>query len=480
MKKKFIAAFAAALALSFAFAHYTHSAADGREGVSAESAAMTLELSPDARGEGADYLEIDLGNIEISGTHIGITVNPVSATNQNGVTPAWSMFRFIFTDANGKVYESNNYNSVQTTIPAANSDGTATEVTFMYNYLWPTLGFCGTMYLPWALVNGGTVQNPTAAPANIVKVRIQHNSSYTTSRRAMLTHFFNLTDATVNVSDKDVYFGDVKILEDFEDKTLDVTERKIYDFADTDLDGVTWSGNKAMDARFATESERESIDELKRNAKENAWKSLYSVNGQRFVYSKEEAAYGKALKWEYGSYYDEYDASLNSYGSLGITLSEGKNDFRGAKGLTVWVKNLQSYYVSFNLEFAEQEEGGAERWNLNGSTYRTLYFYDTETGEEFSASTDTVAYIPAGFCGWVRIPFSQYECPSWSMANEWTDGVYDENKPHNNIYITSQFIVNDNVTIYFDNIGLYYSDFSVGRLFDDSIPGIAELTEGAR
>ena len=70
-----------------------------------EQAPLTLELTGEVQGTGADYLEIDLGNLEITGTHIGIKVNPVYAVDQNGNVPRWSMFRFIFTDENGKTYD---------------------------------------------------------------------------------------------------------------------------------------------------------------------------------------------------------------------------------------------------------------------------------------------------------------------------------------------------------------------------------------
>lgn len=443
-----------------------------------ESSPLTLSLTEEKHGTGADYLEIDLGNLQITGTHIGIKINPVYAIDQNGNNAKWSMFRFVFTDEKGKTYDTTNYGNVATTLPGASVDGGATEITWMFAYLWPTEGFYGTMYLPWALTNGGTAENPTAAPAKITKIRIQHNSSYTTARREMLAHFFTLTDATVGVAQGVQTMGDVRILEDFETEKLPVEESVIYDFSQTSIDGITWSANRAMTARFATQEEREAIVLLGRNVALSSWKSKFSVTGQHFSYTPEEAAYGNALKWEYGSYYDEYDSSLNSYGSLTILLSGEKSDFKGAKGLTLWVKNPQAYPVSFNLEFAEAEDGGAERWNLNGTSYRTLYFYDTETGEEFSAPTLNVAYIPANFCGWVRIPFSMYVVPDWSMAYEYTDGFYDEEKAHTAIYITSQFILNDNVTMYFDNVGLYYSDFQVGSLFSPSLPGIAECLEG--
>ena len=89
-----------------------------------------------------------------------------------------------------------------------------------------------------------------------------------------------------------------------------------------------------------------------------------------------------------------------------------------------------------------------------------------------------VAFIPANFKGWVRIPFSNYTVPSWSAANAYSDGVYEPDAQHPAIYITSQFVLNDNVVMYFDNIGVYYNDFEVGTLFDRKLPSIADCLKG--
>ena len=142
-----------------------------------EKAPLTLELTEEHRGSGSDYLEIEFDKQEIKGTHIGIKINPVYAVDQNGNNPVWSMFRFIFTDSDGNTWDTDNFNGEDTTISAATTDGTKTSVTWMYSYLWPKQGFYGTMYLPWYRTNGGSEKNPTKAPSDIVRERIQHNCS---------------------------------------------------------------------------------------------------------------------------------------------------------------------------------------------------------------------------------------------------------------------------------------------------------------
>lgn len=290
----------ACLAMAFGLGATQASAAIGPVVEAAVPAPMTLELPKSARGTGADYLEIDLGSLELTGTHIGIKVNPVTAKDQNGNSPKWSMFRFIFTDANGKEYNTDNYGGIDSTIPAANADGTATQVTWMYSYLWPLQGFYGTMYLPWALSNGGTEAKPTTAPTEIVKIRIQHNSSYTTARRYMLAHFFTLTDATLTTEKEELSFGDVKVFETFENDTLSVKEKEIFNFGKIDLESISWSSNKVMTARAATQQELDNVAKIEANLATEGFKSKYSTSGQTFEFSREKQTYDNALKWEYG------------------------------------------------------------------------------------------------------------------------------------------------------------------------------------
>ena len=139
--------------------------------------------------------------------------------------------------------------------------------------------------------------------------------------------------------------------------------------------------------------------------------------------------------------------------------------------------------MSFALELFQYnlETGLLEQYNLNdvGQKYKTVYAYDTQTGEEFSYHTQTFVRIPAGFKGWLRIPFSQYAAPSWSLSPSYgNEGILDFDKnPVVKISITRLFNANQDTEILLDNISLYYGDFSVGNLFDDSRQSIKDCME---
>lgn len=446
---------------------------------------LTLELT-ESNGDISDYIEISFDEYQIKGSHLGIKLNPEYAIDQNGLVPSWSMFNIILFDSEGNTYSTSQPASYTTSnpdfVPAFSNNGSFTEVVWGYSYFWPKLGFYGTVYLPYYKLDSGTIDNPSLAPQNITKIRITHNSK-ANARKSMITHFFELIDATLmQTIDEVQWIGDVLILEDFNEISSDNIVEKhgtILDFSKLKLDSkdISFNQNAKMFARKMT------IEELNNLNLHNSetdllktWKSKYTVTGQKFSYLPfDNGIYKQGLKWQYGNYLIDYDSSLNSYGSLNIKAKI--SDWQKALGLTIWVKNPQPYPVSFNLEFNETEEGGVERWNLNNQYYRKIYAFDTNTQEEFSFHSLTVCVVPAQFEGWLRIPFSEYEVPEWSLAYSWTDGILDFKKPHPNVYITSQFIVNDSVTFYFDNIGLYFEDFQVGKLFDRTKPSIKECLE---
>ena len=191
---------------------------------------------------------------------------------------------------------------------------------------------------------------------------------------------------------------------------------------------------------------------------------------------------GNALHYNLDS--SVYDAGKNSYAGVHFNFAkEDATDWSGAKGITVYVENTADYLVSFALEIFQYnlETGLLEQYNLNdvGQRYKTVYAYNVETGEEFSYHTQTFTRVPAGFKGWIRIPFSQYAAPAWSTSPTYgNEGVLDFDKnPVVKISITRLFNANQDTEIVLDDIALYYSDFGVGSLFDDSRPSIRECIE---
>lgn len=212
------------------------------------------------------------------------------------------------------------------------------------------------------------------------------------------------------------------------------------------------------------------------------FKKLY-MSGQESEYAiVNGGSEGTALSYICDS--AEYDAGKNSY--AGVHFNFGRReatDWSGANGITVYVENKAPYLASFALEIFQYNLGTGllEQYNLNdvGQKYKTLYAYNVETGEEFSYHTQTFMRVPANFKGWIRIPFSQYAAPAWSMTPTYgNEGVLDFDKnPVVKISITRLFNSNLDTELIIDDIALYYGDFSVGNLFDPSRQSIRDCIE---
>ncbi len=191
---------------------------------------------------------------------------------------------------------------------------------------------------------------------------------------------------------------------------------------------------------------------------------------------------GTALSYNLNS--SDYNPQANSYAGLHFNFTRrDAQDWSGANGITVYVENKQSHIVSFALEIFQYnlETGKLEQYNLNdsGNLYKTLYAYNVETGEEFSYHTQTFMRIPANFKGWIRIPFSQYAAPAWSLAPAYGNtGVLDfDVNPVVKISITRLFNANMDMELIIDDIALYYGDFSIGNLFDPGKQSIRDCIE---
>ena len=479
MKQKtirfFLTALVSFLLLSFAF---VPSRVRSEEGYG-----LAIQLD-ESNGNLSDYITFTLDNYVTKYDHLGFKLNPSYAVDQNGSKPMWSMFQMAVTDTEGNKYYTRQTNGETVDsgkyMPSFDESGNYIKTTYGYSYIWPKIGFYGTVYIPYSemtTTDGKVLEKNTT----LTSLSITHNSK-SNARQQMLTFLFEMVDANVVIGAQagSSWIGDVKILNDFNatSSANRVTEKtQVLDFTklDPESETISLSENAKMYARRMTKAE---YDEVLTLIKDNTtvWKAGFSTSGQPFdYYPIENGNYNEALCWKYGIYYEMYDSKLNSYGSLSVPVSD--SNWKDALGLTIYVKNYQPYPCSFNLEFAEQEDGGSERWNLNSDFYRTIYAYDVNTGEEYAFHSLTVCELPANFEGWLRIPFSEYECPSWSLANAWTDGILDLNRKHTNIYITSQFVKNDSVMMMFDNVGLFYQDFEVGKLFDRSKPSIKDCLE---
>jgi len=429
-----------------------------------------------------DELTFEFNNYEITGNYIGLKINAVYGYKAKSPVK-WLGVRLFLYDDKGNAYS---YNTSGITTdsgvmtPTFDEHGNQGSATIGNSYIWPLMGLYETVYMSLSnFVNGA---NSLKAGTTITKAMLRYDTR-DGQRDSLKMNLFGLYDGTLDYHPSEIkssWIGDVEVLCSFDVNNSDyslTSKNLITDFGTYDLNGENISLNEGAVSELSYIDENEYNDLV--NQKENRyknWEALFPKNGQPFsIKPVDNGVYKEALFWEYGDYVSEYQSKLNSYGSLAISVTNA--DWSKAKGVTIYVKNYQQYPASFGFEFAETEDGGVERWNLNSTKYRKIYAYDVITGEEYAFHTSTVIKLPANFEGWLRIAFQEFECPEWSQAYAWTDGVLDLNKPHANIYITSQFIINDSCQFLFDNIGIYYSDFQVGKLFDRTYPSIKECLE---
>ena len=239
-----------------------------------------------------------------------------------------------------------------------------------------------------------------------------------------------------------------------------------------------WIGDVKVLENFDLPSQAAGLNPADKTAVLNGFVTA-AGNVSALTYSEKEGyAYKGMGVWQIGDYGTQYDPSLNAYCNLTFTpnaFADGWSDWTGARGLTLYVENPDSYLRDFNVEFnMQQSDGKLERWNIQTQGQR-IYAYDVNTGEEFAFYSSSTIYVPARFSGWLRIPFSCFGIPSWSYTSPsyGPDGVMDFSDPVVSVMITSLMSRNTGRTLTFDNLGVYYADFGVNSLFGGSGQSIA-------
>ena len=98
-----------------------------------------------------------------------------------------------------------------------------------------------------------------------------------------------------------------------------------------------------------------------------------------------------------------------------FTLADGlKIDWSNAKGVTVWVRNDGDKELSFNLEIDVISSHTTVRGRFNITQGNRIWLYDVNSGEQTIYMTRPCLTVPAGFEGWVRVPFDAFNQADWS------------------------------------------------------------------
>lgn len=189
-----------------------------------------------------------------------------------------------------------------------------------------------------------------------------------------------------------------------------------------------------------------------------------------------------ALLWTIGDAMDSmqsHNQAVLQFGS--ISGADNWSDWSTAKGFSLFVKNLETREVSFNVQVVLLSDVEGEDGTVTqvGTSYRysdqlgMAYFYDTARGIEYASQTSTSRIvIPAGFEGYVRIPFDSYALYSASGDSE-----MDLTKAVSTIFLRSELAYNSNARIVVDDFGVYSGEFVVKSIFRDG-NGIADCMNG--
>ncbi len=190
-------------------------------------------------------------------------------------------------------------------------------------------------------------------------------------------------------------------------------------------------------------------------------------NLKKDSYFSEEGTGGNVLiNGSYGSLeivkdaYGEDAMKITATGKTGdgytaVTLAEGLDiNWGGMKGVSFYAKNESDSEVFFNLEIdCRLPNGQSARFNiLQGNRF---WLYDINTGITSIYMTRPTATLPAGFEGWVRIPFSAFEKAVWSTGAVSKEEFMSEGSVVSYFAITIEAEKNMNKSFVLNNIGGY-------------------------
>lgn len=198
-------------------------------------------------------------------------------------------------------------------------------------------------------------------------------------------------------------------------KLLDLSSDKSAKFtATSDLEANRGTVS-FIEADAVREMMGDATVDIKGEGKSNSSYSETGVSGNVLI----NGSYGSLsiVEDSYGEDAMQLTATgITGDGFTAFTLSDGENiDWANMKGVSFWARNDSDVEVSFNFEIdCKVASGARSRFNiLQGNRY---WLYDVNTGKTSIYMTRPTATLPAGFEGWVRIPFSAFERASWSSG----------------------------------------------------------------
>ncbi len=172
----------------------------------------------------------------------------------------------------------------------------------------------------------------------------------------------------------------------------------------------------------------------------------------------------------------------DGYTAFDIAASGGFS-WAGMKGVSFYARNDSDQEVSFNIEVdcrtLVNGKNVSDRFNIKQGN--RFWLYDINTGKTTIYMTRPVATLPAGFEGWVRVPFTAFNRADWSNNGVTKDQFMDENSTVTYLAVTLHAATYANLSFTVNKFGGYTTtpQFSSSFIPSDgkSIPELMQLTK---
>lgn len=165
----------------------------------------------------------------------------------------------------------------------------------------------------------------------------------------------------------------------------------------------------------------------------------------------------------------------------------GGFSWAGMKGISFYARNDSDVEIAFNIEVDcktlvpvnGEEKSISDRFNVKQG-YR-FWLYDINTGKTTIYMTRPTATLPAGFEGWVRIPFEAFNRADWSTNGVTKEYFMDENSTVTYLALTVHAATYANLSFTVNKFGGYTTTPQFSSSFIDAggktIPELMGLTQ---
>lgn len=345
----------------------------------------------------------------------------------------------------------------------------------------------------WRAWDSALVIPPSFDGYVIIPVKVFNNapSDLTIRNFSLFTSIKNGYDAFTNITYSDIIKiaknGAVSMLQDASTLTSNTKFNQTYTkvaYADNIFFEV-YKEAETLAKRVGDVKFLETFDHVTTDSTMNKEFPVWNAGGE-LTLTLDKSTGRNCMKIEVGGTAAGVD---NTYGSINIFPKSytsdwnkwadgGENKNQKAQGLTFYLKSLSDKEGIINMEFDEivknyKGVNVTERWNVQLGAM--IMFYDINTNEEFIRFAKPAIPVPVGFEGYVRIPFTEYQVPTWSTDG---DGSLDLTGNMAGIYFTSNCADFEGLTILIGDIGIYYNKTVISTGFVESPISIKNNMKG--